>query len=318
VSVAVEITGLRKRYRRTVALAGIDLAVPSGSICGFLGPNGAGKSTTMKILVGLIRADGGEAFVLGRDVRDGVSVRSRTGYLPQEPHFSDRMKVRTVLGFVARRYLSGTRQALTDRVEQVMDTVGLTTKAERRVKALSGGELRRLGIAQAYIGEPDLLILDEPSVGLDPSGRREVLDLLDALRGTTTIFYSTHILDDVQRIADHIAVLDRGRIVAQGPIEEFRSGGEAAFRVAFDGDGEAVVRSLEEEAWIDRTSRVDAGRWRIEASSRQAAEARLADWLVGAGVAVREIRPERRDLEDIYLEITRTAEDEASGSSDDD
>jgi len=309
---AVEINGLRKRYRRVEAVRGIDLTVPAGSVFGFLGPNGAGKSTTMKILMGLIRPSDGTAQVLGRDVREGTAIRARIGYLPQDPSFYERMRVSRVLQFVARRYVKGSRQAISERVEETLDMIGLSEKAGRRVGALSGGELRRVGIAQAYIGHPDLLILDEPSVGLDPAGRRQVIDLLDALREHTTVFYSTHILDDVQRIADYIAVLDHGRIVSQGPIDEFRAAGETSFRVGLSGNGEAAINALAAEPWVTATGVLGEGVWRIEAAERGQAEANLARNLAAHGVVVTEIRPERRSLEDIYLEITAGSDEDTS------
>jgi ABC-2 type transport system ATP-binding protein len=305
---AVEVSGLRKRYRRVEALRGIDLVVPPGSVFGFLGPNGAGKTTTMKILMGLIRPGEGSAYVLGRDIREGTAVRARIGYLPQNPSFYRRMPVHRVLRFVAHRFVKGSRRAIDRRVEETLALVGLSDKADRRVGALSGGELRRVGVAQAYIGRPDLLILDEPSVGLDPAGRREVIDLLDGLRRHTTVFYSTHILDDVQRIADHIAVLDHGRIVAQGPIEGFRAAGQISYRVGLWGDGEAAIGALAAEPWVTATSPLGEGAWRVDVAERKEAETRLAPTLVAQGARVVEIRPERRSLEDIYLEITGGAE----------
>jgi len=310
VTPAVEIAGLHKRYRRVEALQGIDLVVPAGSVFGFLGPNGAGKTTTMKILMGLIRPSDGAARVLGHDVGGGTAVRARIGYLPQSPSFYERMRVYRILQFVARRFVAGSRQAISERVEGTLALVGLSGKEDRRVGELSGGELRRLGIAQAYIGHPDLLILDEPSVGLDPAGRREVIDLLDALREKTTVFYSTHILDDVQRIADYIAVLDHGRIVSQGPIDEFRATGEVLYRVGLSGDGESAINSLAAEPWVVTTTPLGDGAWRVEAADRATAEAELAPHLLAQGVVVTEIRPEQRSLEDIYLEITEGSEEE--------
>ncbi len=307
---AVEISGLRKRYRRVEALRGIDLVVLSGSVFGFLGPNGAGKSTTMKILMGLIRASEGTAHVLGRDVNDGTAIRAQIGYLPQNPSFYDRMRVYRVLQFVARQFVTGSRRAILDRVEETLALVGLSGKEGRRVGDLSGGELRRLGIAQAYIGHPELLILDEPSVGLDPAGRREVIDLLDALRQQTTVFYSTHILDDVQRIADHIAVLDHGQIISQGSIDEFLATGEASYRVGLGGDGGSVINSLAAEPWVATTTPLGGGAWRVVATDRSSAEGQLAPHLVAQGAVVTEIRPEQRSLEEIYLEITDGSEQE--------
>jgi ABC-2 type transport system ATP-binding protein len=299
----VEIDGLAKRYRRVEALRGIDMVVPANAVFGFLGPNGAGKTTTMKILMGLIRPTAGSAHVLGRDVRDGTAVRSRIGYLPQNPSFYERARLREMLAFVARRFFKGSRDAVYRRVDETLDLGGLAAKAERRVKALSGGELRRLGIAQAYIGRPDLLILDEPSVGLDPQGRRDVLDLVASLREHTTVMFSTHILDDVQRVGDHIAVLDRGALVAQGPMEDFLSAGAVGYRVGFGADGGAAMSRLKAEPWVASVSQLGPGAWRVDASDRTEAEHRLARTLVSAGGAVTEIRPERRSLEDLYLEI---------------
>jgi ABC-2 type transport system ATP-binding protein len=245
---------------------------------------------------------------LGRDVRDGPAVRARIGYLPQNPSFYERVRVYRMLQFVARQYVSGSRQAISERVEETLALVGLSSKADRRIGALSGGELRRVGIAQAYIGHPELLILDEPSVGLDPAGRRDVIDLLDALRDRTTVFYSTHILDDVQRIADYIAILDHGEILAQGPIDQFRSAGEVSYRVGLRSGGQAVIDSLGAEPWVVTTGPVSDGVWRVASTDRVAAEAELAPKLLAQGAVVAEIRPEQRSLEEIYLEITEASE----------
>jgi ABC-2 type transport system ATP-binding protein len=299
---AVEVTGLTKRYRRVEALRGIDMVVPGNSVFGFLGPNGAGKTTTMKILMGLIRPTAGGAYVLGRDVRDGTAVRAKIGYLPQNPSFYDRVRLRQTLAFVARRFVKGSRRAIFDRVDETLELVGLAGKTDRRVRALSGGELRRLGIAQAYIGHPDLLILDEPSVGLDPEGRRDVLELIDSLREHTTVMFSTHILDDVQRVADHIAVLDRGEMVAQGPMEDFLSDG-VAYRVLSASNGETGMGILERESWVSSVTLLRPGVWRVAVADRAAAEQRLARTLQAVRVRVTEMRPEQRSLEDIYLDI---------------
>ena len=308
---AIETRGLRKRYRRVEALSGIDFEVPEGSICGFLGPNGAGKSTTMEILMGLIRPSGGWASILGDDLGgDGLMTRSRVGYLPQDPSFFRRAKVRGILRFVARRYLNGSRAALDSRVDETLDLVGLTDLADRKVKALSGGELRRLGISQAIIGNPDLLILDEPSVGLDPEGRHQVLTLLDRLKEEMTIFYSSHILDDVERIADHIVVIDHGEIVEQGPMDRYL-GGRGVYRVTLEGgNGDGVLRDLAQEPWVDAVTSMGGQEWRIETPDRAIAENRLMPFLVANEDArVVALRPAYRSLEDLYMELVGDADD---------
>lgn len=309
---AIETRSLRKRYRRVEALRGIDFEVPEGSICGFLGPNGAGKSTTMEILMGLIRPSGGWASMLGDDLDgDGLLTRSRVGYLPQDPSFFPRARVRGILRFVARRYLSGSRSALDAKVDETIDMVGLTDLAGRKVKALSGGELRRLGIAQAVIGDPELLILDEPSVGLDPEGRHQVLTLLERLKEQMTIFYSSHILDDVERVADHIVVIDRGEIVEQGPMDRYL-GGRGVYRVTLaGGNGDGVLRDLEREQWVDTVTPMGGTEWRIETPDRRVAERRLMRFLVaGDGARVVALRPAYRSLEDLYMELVGDTDDD--------
>jgi len=312
VTAAIETRGLRKRYRKVEALSGLDLEVPEGSICGFLGPNGAGKTTTMKILMGLIRPTEGWASMLGNDLdSNGLGTRSRIGYLPQDPSFFPRATVRDVLRFVTRRYLAGSKAAIETRVDETVDLVGLDQRADRKVKGLSGGELRRLGIGQAVISGPDLLILDEPSVGLDPEGRRQVLDLLDDLRGRMTIFYSSHILDDVERIADHVVVLDHGEIVDQGPMSRLLGGSSVAYAVALDGDGTGVIDRLDREPWVTATRPIGTGRWEVEAVDRATAEHGLLRTLAGGnGTRVTELRPLQRNLEDIYLDLVEVGDDE--------
>ncbi|MFV9672818.1 MAG: ABC transporter ATP-binding protein [Acidimicrobiia bacterium] len=281
-------------------------------ILGLIGPNGAGKTTTMRILMGLIRPSDGWASVLGEDINgNGLARRSRIGYLPQDPSFFPRVTVRRTLRFVARRYLSGSKSAIESKVDETLDLVGLDDRADRKVKALSGGERRRLGIGQAVIGDPDLLILDEPSVGLDPEGRSQVLDLLEALKERMTIFYSSHILDDVERIADHVIVLDQGEIIEQGPMESFLGGGAAVYRVWLDGDGAGAVGHLHSEPWVGATRMVDPGVWEIEVAEREAAEHQLLRMLHGHdGTRVTELRPEQRNLEDIYLDLVGAVDDD--------
>lgn len=308
---AIETRSLGKRYGRVEALRGIDFEVPEGSVCGFLGPNGAGKSTTMEILMGLIRRSGGWASILGADLDgDGLMTRSRIGYLPQDPSFFPKAKVRGILRFVARRYLNGSRAALEARVDETLDLVGLTDLADRKVKALSGGELRRLGVSQAIIGDPELLILDEPSVGLDPEGRHQVLALLDRLKEQMTIFYSSHILDDVERVADHIVVIDRGEIVEQGPMDRYL-GGHGVYRVTLaGGNGDGVLRSLEQEPWVDTVTSIGGGEWRIETPDRTVAENQIMRFLVARdGTRVVALRPAYRSLEDLYMELVEGVDD---------
>src|SRR3712207_853542 len=213
--------GLSKTYKGVVALEDLNLQVPRHAIFGFLGPNGSGKSTLIKLLLGLTRPTAGSATVFGLDsVRDSVAIRERAGYLAQEPRYYDYMTARETLRFAARFFYDGPDDLIEERIAEMLDLAGLDGKADRPIKGFSGGERQRLGIAQAQINYPDLLILDEPAAALDPMGRRDVLEVMERLRKHTTIFYSTHILDDVQRVSDTVAILNHGRLVAQAPIEQ--------------------------------------------------------------------------------------------------
>jgi len=311
----IEIDGLRKRYGKVEALRGLDLMVPRGSVFGFLGPNGAGKTTTMKILMGLIRPSGGEAFMFGRDAfHSGPAARSRIGYLPQDPAFHPDRTVREILKFSGRFYPgSWNLLAFRRRVDALIEQAGLTGKARRRVKALSGGERQRLGIAQALIGDPDLLILDEPSAGLDPRGRREVIDLIDRVREHTTVFYSTHILDDVQRVSDAVAVVGHGRTLAQGTIEEILGTPTGTYTALLRGEPEGLGERLRAESWIesvDTARRGEIEEWTIRLGDEAAAD-RLLPLLTGRdGCDVIEYHLSDRSLEDAYLEIVGAADGE--------
>jgi ABC-2 type transport system ATP-binding protein len=218
---SVATTNLTKRYGAgIVALDHLNLAVPSGSIFGFLGPNGAGKTTTLRLLTGLATATDGTATVAG--VRAGGTdgrLARNIGYLDQDPRFYGWMRGRELLDMVAQLHgLHGA--ALRQRVGEVLEIVGLQDAANRRIGGYSGGMRQRLGIGQALINQPRVLFLDEPVSSLDPEGRRDVLEIISRLRGTATVFMSTHILNDVERVCDRVAILHLGRLVVEGPIDE--------------------------------------------------------------------------------------------------
>jgi ABC-2 type transport system ATP-binding protein len=301
---AIEVGGLRKRFGRTEVLRSVDLSVPLNSVFGFLGPNGAGKTTTMKVLVGLLHASGGSASVMGHDVAcDSMQARAAIGYLPQDVSYWRHLTVRGVLAFTARRYLDLSRRELREQVDDTIELAGLGHLADRRVRKLSGGERQRLGVAEAWVGRPDVLILDEPSSGLDPEGRHEVLDLLDRLREHATILYSTHILDDVERIADQIAIIDRGAIVAAGPVDSFLIGSTAVYSIGIDGAEHGAVDLLRQAPWVDSIEPGSGGRIEVTVNDRQQAEHGLLRALVEQGAHVTDFRPTRRSLEDTYLDL---------------
>ena len=175
----IQTSGLTKVYGRVVALSGLDLEVKKNSIFGFLGPNGAGKTTTMKLLLGLSHPTSGTGTVFGKDiVTENFGIRRQVGYLAQDPRYYDHMTARETLRFAARFFYSGPEKAIERRVEESLALVGLSDRADRRIRGFSGGERQRLGLAQAQINDPELLILDEPAASLDPMGRRDVLEII--------------------------------------------------------------------------------------------------------------------------------------------
>jgi ABC-2 type transport system ATP-binding protein len=244
---------LTKSYGKRQIVSKLNLAVPRGSICGFLGSNGAGKSTTIKLLLGLVQPTSGVGTIFGKNiVTDSVAIRDRVGFLAQSPSFYGYLTARETLQFVASFFFTGSKTAIAARIEELIDLVGLSGKADRPVKGFSGGEKQRLGIAQAAINDPELIILDEPASALDPLGRRDVLKILESFRGRSTVFYSTHILDDVQRVSDRVVILERGRLIAQGSIEELLSGDLSLFQMTVRGDGALVKNRLLAIPWINK------------------------------------------------------------------
>jgi ABC-2 type transport system ATP-binding protein len=278
-------------------------------VFGFLGPNGAGKTTTMKMLLGLIRPTSGSGSILGLDiVRDSPAVRRRIGYLPQDPRFYPHMTARETLRFAVGFFFSGPTDRVESRISEMLDLVGLADKADRPVRTLSGGETQRLGIAQAQIHQPDVLILDEPAAALDPLGRRDVLGILEQFRETSTVFYSTHILDDVQRVSDAVCILKDGRIVRQGPLAEvLATGSESVFVVVVDGDVGTARAALQQQPWVQQVE-VEQGTTgatlRIAVSDPEAAAARLQRVLLAdEDLVIKEFTRHSVNLEDVFVDL---------------
>ncbi len=301
--------GLTKTYKDITALKSLDLMVPKNSIFGFLGPNGAGKTTTIKLLLGLTRPTSGGGIIFGEDIlQDGINIRRRIGYLPQDPRFYEYMTARQTLDFTARFFFSGPEGELKKRVTETLELVGLEDKADRPIKTFSGGERQRLGIAQAQVNYPDLLILDEPAASLDPLGRRDVLEVMERLRKYATVFYCTHILDDVQRVSDRVAILNKGELVSQGPIEELLAGAEGiAYQVKFRGDGKTLQAKINALPWvqgIQETARANGSSWIINVGNPEEAEAELFRIIaMDPNVVVTEYRQRTYELEDIFMQI---------------
>jgi ABC-2 type transport system ATP-binding protein len=305
----IDTRGLGKTFKQVEALKDLNLRVSKNSIFGFLGPNGAGKTTTIKLLLGLIHPTTGSASVFGLDtVKDSVAIRAHIGYLPQEPRYYENMSARQILDFTARFFFKGPQDEIERRIAETLELVGLDDKADRPIKGFSGGERQRLGIAQAQVNYPDLLILDEPAASLDPMGRRDVLEIMERLRKYTTIFYCTHILDDVQRVSDTVAILNRGELVAHGPIDELLAGGEGiAYEVTLKGAIEAVHQQISSQPWVTGIqSKFTNGlvNWIVSVSDPAAAENELFRLLAAdPEVIVTHYHIKEHELEEVFLRI---------------
>ncbi len=304
----IETHQLSKTYKKIQALTALDLKVHQNSIFGFLGPNGAGKTTTIKLMLGLIRPSAGTINIFGMDsVSHSVDIRSHIGYLPQEPHFYEYMTARQTLRFTAEFFFKSPKKAIEDRVDEMLELVDLTENADRPLRTLSGGERQRLGIAQAQVNYPDLLILDEPAASLDPLGRRDVLEVMSKLRKYATIFYSTHILDDVQRVSDTVVILNKGKLVAEGPIEELLAGSEGViYIIHLKGQTDLALKEVESMPWVSsvKTSLYnDESIWQVSVTDPQAAEDQLLKQLVNGPVKVTEFRRKQYELEDVFMQV---------------
>ena len=306
--------GLGKRYGDVVALEDLNLEVPRNTIFGFLGPNGAGKTTAMKLLLGLTRPSSGRGSVFGLDIeRQSVEVRRRVGFLAQEPRFYEHLSARDTLRFAAHFFYQGPKKLIEERVTEMLELVGLTAKADRPIRGFSGGERQRLGIAQAQVNYPDLLILDEPAASLDPMGRSDVLKIMERLRKHTTVFYSTHILDDVERVSDRVGILNQGELVAQAPTHELlRGDGGTTFVLTVredggDEGGDKVQSALEAQPWVvavERSRHSGLTTYEIAVSDEEAAEARLLRVVLEDPKArVVEFKERRFELEEVFMKL---------------
>jgi ABC-2 type transport system ATP-binding protein len=304
---AVRTSGLTKRYGEVVALDDLTVAVPRGVVFGLLGPNGAGKTTTIRLLAGLARPTGGAAWIGGRPVGGpGSPTAARIGYLDQDPRFYGWMRGRELVELVGRLHgLDGGE--LRRGAGEALERAGLGDAAERRIGGYSGGMRQRLGIAQALIHRPELLILDEPASSLDPEGRRDVLELIGDLRGESTVICSTHVLADVERVADRVAILDRGRLVTEGSLGElldryaqpvFRLDPEPGQASAVD----ALVAGLRRAPWLASLD-MDGGVVRVSSTDPETASVAILAEVVATRVRLASFERQRPTLEDVFLRL---------------
>ena len=304
---AISCRGLTKRYGDVVALDRLDLEVPAGSVFGFLGPNGAGKTTTLRLLTSLAQATSGEASVGGVAIGDGEpNRRGLIGYLDQDPRFHGWMTAGDLLDLVGRLYRMPDA-ARRDRIAEVLELVGLTDAARRSIGGFSGGMRQRLGVAQAILNRPPVLLLDEPVSSLDPEGRVDLLEVIRRLGGTSTVLFSTHILTDVERVCDRVAILDHGRLVTTGPMNELLERyARPIYRLEPEDGQEApvarMVEALRSAPWVAGITE-SHGALRVAVHDGGNAGHALLAAVADHGVALLAYERQRPTLEDVFLQL---------------
>ncbi len=304
---AIETIDLEKSYRtarrRTPkkALRGVSLQVPRGSVYGLLGPNGAGKTTTLKIVMNFLRPDAGEVTILGRDWRN-PACRAKVGFLPEQPYFNMYLTPRKLLTFYGNLFAMAP-EGIASETERLLSLVGLEDSADLILQKFSRGMLQRVGFAQAMLNSPEVLVLDEPSSGLDPIAQFEIKELmLDLKARGVSIFLSSHQLSEVEEICDQVSVLNAGRVVAQGSLDSLLKTGDAR-RITFKGSVEELPVEL---------SRLGAVLEQSGDSITAPGEALypVLDWLQTRGIAIGEVREQRATLEEFFMQAIR---EDASG-----
>ncbi len=303
-ALAIETKGLTKRFGARAAIDGVDLQVPQGCAFGFLGPNGAGKTTMIRTLLGLTHASAGSMSLLGHPVpAERAQALERVGAIVEEPRFHPHLSGRENLRIVS--VLRGTESDA--RIAPALARVGLNERADEKVKKYSLGMRQRLGVARCLLADPLLLILDEPTNGLDPGGIQEFREMIRAMveQEGRTVFLSSHLLDEVEKTCDAVAIVDRGKVVTQGPIAEISRGGAGAHDELLIGvdDPERALGVLERIDLVLSARRSEDGLSAVLRDGPQTASAVNAA-LVSAGVGVMRLEPIRHSLEQRFLEIT--------------
>lgn len=307
---AIRCEALTKRYGDIIALNELCLTIEEGSIFGFLGPNGAGKTTALRLLTGLGVPTSGTAWVAGIAVsRDSMSLHRTIGFLPEEPAFYNWMTAREFLMFVGELFQLPSNEN-NRRCNELLELVDLQEDAGRKIGSYSRGMRQRLGIAQALVNQPSVLFLDEPCSALDPVGRRDVLALLQRLNTETTIFMSTHILSDVERVCNHVGIINEGRLIAQSPIEELRETyARSVFELQFDEDAAPLISSLETRPWVAKMERIspnDVPVLRLFASDLETAKHELPKAVAESRLTLTRYELTLPSLEDIFVELVGT------------
>jgi ABC-2 type transport system ATP-binding protein len=316
----IEVQHLSKQYGPVKAVDDVSFRAEAGEILGFLGPNGAGKTTTMRIITGYMPASEGKAIVAGFDVFDQpIEAKKRTGYLPETPPLYPDMTVREYLNFVAK--IKGIRKDVHGRVDEVMKKTWVSDMAHRHCGKLSKGYKQRVGLAQALIHNPDVLVLDEPTAGLDPKQIMESRQLIRELAGSHTIILSTHILPEVSQTCQRVVIINKGKVVAvdtpEGLIEQLR--GAQSLLVQAQGPRDDIERALQHVAGVNRVSvsevRDLTANYQVDSDTGVDIRREVAAAIVRGGWGLLELRPARLSLEDVFLKLMTDEQTEAANAT---
>jgi ABC-2 type transport system ATP-binding protein len=301
----IEVENLVKKYGEVTAVKGISFTAQSGQVTGFLGPNGAGKTTTMRILVGYSPPTAGKAVVAGYDVFDnGIEVRRRVGYLPENVPLYRDMSARGYLMYLGEIRGIRNRRA---RADESLERVGLIDRADSRIRTLSKGMRQRVGLASALLHNPPVLILDEPTIGLDPLQVLELRSLVSELGRDHTVLFSTHILSEAEQVCDKVVIINQGQIIAQGSPSELRSelerGGRVLVRV--DAPAEAALETIQNLPGVRHAETAVDGIIATPTDTNNDPRPQIARAIIERGWNLMELRPLAVNLEEIFLEVTR-------------
>lgn len=301
----IEVNNLCKNYGERKAIQDLNFKISTGDVVGLLGPNGAGKSTTMKIITGFMAPTSGEAKICGFDVFENpIEVKKRIGYLPEAPPVYLDMTVVDYLNFVADLKMVG-HQHKKGLVEKSLTKTQLMSVKNRLIKNLSKGFRQRVGIAQALVSDPEVLVLDEPTVGLDPKQVAEVRDLIKELRGQHTIILSTHILPEVQATCNRVIIIHNGQIVAQDEIDKIEKLNQGLMTVSIKTKKETHLGSeLRKLAGVEDVEVVTSTSYKIKVQDRDNILDALATKVIQSGAGLMELSPVKENLEDVFLKLT--------------
>jgi len=302
---SIEVKDLTKIYGEQKAVDNISFSINNGEIVGFLGPNGAGKSTTMKIITGYLQQDAGEAWVSGTNVNaQPMITKKKIGYLPESNPLYNDMYVKEYLDFVAEIHsVNGQRSTV---INKVIDTVGLTAEAKKKIGQLSKGYKQRVGLAAALIHDPEVLILDEPTSGLDPNQIIEIREVIKNLGKNKTVLFSSHILQEVEAICDRVIIINKGKIVADDKLSNLQNTNKSSHVVLVqfkENVDSALLNQLRE---VINVNQLEIGNWKLETGNPESVRRQLLELALQNNLNIVSLQSENQSLEDVFRNLTKT------------